>query len=402
VVNTEGSIVASSGDRFTQWHERRARRLQERGLVRAQSVRGGPPAYYVADEVLVRSDHGELARDVLTRQGHSPRDTAEDTGVTGGFRRYRARDLDVLAVARSIRERASQEGDVRSAASPNHVFMSTPLEHGGPFGPPVPAPAATLADGRRAKQIAVCVIDTGVWRDSPLPPGHYHAASSDFESDVDVDDDGVIDGDVGHANFIAGVIAQRSSHAKITIQRVLDTFGMCTEAELVSALDRLDDATALVNLSLGGFTVDDAAPVALRDALSRVLAAPDRLVVAAAGNDGQRDRPFWPAAFAATGEAWHDRVVAVAAHDGKALCDWSNAGPWVTLAAPGADVTSTFVRHPEFGSGWAQWSGTSFATPAAVAALAEAMAAGDSATAALRTVAGGAGTHSFSGYPGLP
>ncbi|MFC7483988.1 S8/S53 family peptidase [Luedemannella flava] len=389
--------MAVSGERLDRWRERRTRRLQERGLMRAQSVRGGPPAYYVADEVLVRDEHRDLAHDVLNRQGHAPRDTVADATLVRGFRRLRARDLDVTTAARTIRERAAGEGDDRPAATPNHIFLSTLFEHGGPFGPPVPAPAAELTNSPKGPRVGVTVIDTGIWRDSPLPARYYRVDDADIESDVDVDDDGVIDGDVGHANFIAGVIAQRTAKADIRVLRVLDTFGICTEAELVTALGRVDDDATLVNLSLGGFTVDDQAPLVLADALDDLLASGDRLVVAAAGNDGQRGRPFWPAAFA-TGD---DRVLAVAAHDSSDLCEWSNAGDWVTLAAPGADLTSTFVRHPEFGTGWAQWSGTSFATPYVVAALAEKLAAGASAAAARAAVLADA-SDTYAGYPGLP
>ncbi len=313
--------MTPADDRFGRWRERRARRLQYRGLLHARDSRhGGPPAYYVADEVLVRDDHRQIARDVLTAQGHRPRDTAEDSAVVGGFRRYRARDLDVLTATRSIRDRATRDGDRRPAASPNHVFMCAPFEHGGPFGPPLPVAASTsLTERQAAGRVGVAVIDTGVWRDSPLPHGYYQAAAEDFESDVDVDDDGVIDGDVGHANFIAGVIAQRTAHAGIRIVRVLDTFGLCTELELIEALGKLGSESKLINLSLGGYTVDDLPPLALQEALRGVLATGDRLVVAAAGNDGERSRPFWPAAFTAVDVPWRNRMVAVAAHDGQKL-----------------------------------------------------------------------------------
>jgi subtilisin family serine protease len=44
----------------------------------------------------------------------------------------------------------------------------------------------------------------------------------------------------------------------------------------------------------------------------------------------------------------------------------------VTLAAPGQDITSTFINDPEsFPDGWALWSGTSFATPRVAAAIGE-------------------------------
>jgi thermitase len=94
--------------------------------------------------------------------------------------------------------------------------------------------------------------------------------------------------------------------------------------------------------------------------------------------------------------------VAVAAHDGTSICGWSNSGDWVTLTAPGSDVTSTFVRHDRFPSGWALWSGTSFATPYVVASLADRLAKGDTVDAALSSLLAAAKRTTFDGYPGLP
>jgi len=212
----------------------------------------------------------------------------------------------------------------------------------------------------------------------------------------------VMDGDVGHANFIIGVISHNTGAARVRAMRLLDTFGVCTEADLVLALSRLEADIRLVNLSLGGFTLDNQPPLALAQGLSDLVQRQDCLIVAAAGNNGQRGVPFWPAAFAGTGPAWAERVVAVAAHDGKSVCDWSNSGEWVTLAAPGSDVTSTFVRHDLFPSGWALWSGTSFATPYVVASLADRLAKGDTVDAALASVLATAQKTTIDGYPGLP
>jgi thermitase len=224
----------------------------------------------------------------------------------------------------------------------------------------------------------------------------------DVEQETDVDNDGVLDGDVGHANFIAGVIIRHARQIELSVHKVLDTFGICTEEQLVKALDRLDRSVEVVNLSLGGFSLDDRPPLALQAAMARMLRVPNRVAVAAAGNNGDRTARFWPAAFAAARKPWSDRVAAVAAHDGGQICDWSNAGPWVTLAAPGQDVRSTYINHETlFPSGWAQWSGTSFATPRVVAEVAVRMAAGSSAPDALRQVVDTAPGR-FGDYPGLP
>jgi thermitase len=246
--------------------------------------------------------------------------------------------------------------------------------------------------------VRVVVMDTGVWADSPLPPERYQVGDSDYETVTDADGDQVLDSDVGHANFIAGVVLQGTSRARVRIVKVLDSFGVGTELDLARQITGLRDCDIL-NLSLGAYTVDDQPPVLLRWALGRFLGGQDRLVVAAAGNDGQAGPPFWPAAFATAAVPWKDQVISVAAHAGGALCEWSNSGPWVTVAAPGADVVSTYINHAEFSSGWASWSGTSFATPHVVAAIAEAAQPGGVLAAAKQVTAGA--SLSVDGYPGL-
>jgi len=377
-----------SDARFDNWRTRREHRLGQLSGLRSSTTPGGKRVWYTADELLVADDLVGHAQDTLAADGHDRRRVGEDQ-VTDGVRRLRVPGLDAPGTVRRVRERV---GRARAGTPPeeqnvgvNHVFLSAPVYQGGPFGPPVPAPAAALPP-RAATTLGppVVVIDTGLWTDSPIAGACEEP--SEREHETDVDGDGVLDGDVGHANFIAGVILAHTTRARVLVLRVLDTFGVCTEADLAATIDRLPAQTQLVNLSLGGFTLDDRPPVALRAALRRTLSGTDRVVIAAAGNDGNGVDPFWPAAFAGTAEPWSARVAAVAAHDGGKLCEWSNTGAWVSMLAPGQDVTSTYIHHDEFASGWATWSGTSFAAPAVTAAVAEELRVDGSPAAALARV----------------
>jgi subtilisin family serine protease len=233
-----------------------------------------------------------------------------------------------------------------------------------------------------------------MWLDSPLPASWYEATSADY------DDTLAQESDTGHANFITGVIMANTDNARVRIVRVLDANGICTEAALAAALTSLDDVD-VVNLSLGGFSDSDVPPVLLGAALASLLENQDRAVVAAAGNEGSDGRPFWPAAFTEAGVPFSQQVVSVAAHDGSQLCAWSNRGPWVDLAAPGSDIVSTYVHHREFPTGFARWSGTSFAAPFVVAAIAESHGTSGTIESAVEKVRAEAATQSFSGCPGL-
>jgi thermitase len=388
-----------SDDRIDTWRQRRASRLARLPWLRSTAA-GPAQAWYVADELLIVDDQRALAEGVLSDAGHTEVSEAE---LAPGLRRYRAAGLDVPAAVRAVHSRfrgRRPDAGAGPVAGPNHVFLGTPFYHGGPFGPPEPARAGA-GFGEGPADAAVAVIDTGMWADSPVPAGRYAAAPEDLVVETDVDGDGLLDGDVGHANFIAGVLIAHSGRTHVRVLKALDTFGVCTEADLVAALARVDDEVGVVNLSLGGFTPADEPPVGLRVALRNLLSGRDRVVVAAAGNNGNRTNPFWPAAFTSTGETWSDRVVAVAAHDGTGVCDWSNAGPWVTLVAPGEDVTSTYIHHDRFPSGWAVWSGTSFATPRVAAAVAEEIGPDGSAGAALHRVLKAASARRVGPYPGI-
>jgi subtilisin family serine protease len=112
------------------------------------------------------------------------------------------------------------------------------------------------------------------------------------------------------------------------------------------------------------------------------------VVVASAGNDGTC-RPTYPAAL--------DGVVSVGAVGPGGPAPFTNYGPWVRACAPGVDLLSAFFRdvsntgssdvEPGRFDGWAFWSGTSFAAPMVVGALAAAMrAAGCSAEEAVNRV----------------
>ncbi|MEM9174647.1 MAG: S8 family serine peptidase [Myxococcota bacterium] len=128
--------------------------------------------------------------------------------------------------------------------------------------------------------------------------------------------------------------------------------GRCTIYDLLQGLDQAWDAEAsIVNLSLSG------PPNAL---LERGVARLEQLgavVVAAAGNEGTRDRRY-PAAYPS--------VIGVGAvdRDGRVFGS-SNRGSWVELMAPGVDVLSTV---PE--SAFAFGNGTSLAAAHVTGSLA--------------------------------
>jgi|HubBroStandDraft_1064217.scaffolds.fasta_scaffold15188_3 thermitase len=383
-------MTSASDESMLRWQTARAARLA--ALPWLHTDTSGPGAVrYVRDELLVAPGHEASARAVLTELGADASQISSAPAALG-FVRLTAPGADVAAASRTLR---AQAGD--GVAGPHHVFVSSPFEMGGPFGPPTAVGRTALPAGPAPDAtIRAVVVDTGIWRDSPLPSGWYEAATGDY------DDTLAEHADTGHANFITGVLMTHTDNARVRIVRVLDANGICTEAALADALVALaDDDVDLVNLSLGGFSHGDSPPALLSAALARVLENRDRAVVAAAGNEGSAGHPYWPAAFAGTTLPFARKVVAVAAHNGSQVCTWSNTGPWVTLTAPGSDIVSTYVTHASFPSGFARWSGTSFAAPFVVAAIAASRAGVETIAEAVAAVREQAAARSFSGYPGI-
>lgn len=277
----------------------------------------------------------------------------------------------------------------------------------------------------------------GLWSEPSRDPEHTGVVFDDVN--------GLLDALCGHGTFVAGVVRQRCPEAVILAVPVMASDGAALEDDVVRALSRLLDrhraakakpgsithgVLDVVNLSLGYYheTPEEADDTALA-ALLREFAAEGVVVVCCAGNDSTRAQ-FFPAAFARPGV---DGLVGVGATnpDDRSVALFSNVGTWVTAHAPGAGVVSTVpdtlsgsmgrsvlvegtdrgpragVDFDDFRSGFAVWSGTSFASPWIAGEIAaeivrvgtSSTSGGDRALEAAATVVLRAETERFGGAP---
>jgi Subtilase family len=192
--------------------------------------------------------------------------------------------------------------------------------------------------------------------------------------------DDYLDPAAGHGTFIAGIIEQLAPGCTIDVRKVIGPLGEASETVVASEIHAVvDDALPtplILSLSFGGQALDP--PGYLREAVARAVAA-GIPIIASAGNDGVCT-PQYPAAFPG--------VIAVAALGPDGPPPWTNYGDWVDACAPGTDLVSTFFDRfngafptvnsydPDRFSGWAEWSGTSFAVPVVVAAVARELVCG--------------------------
>ncbi|MET0662715.1 MAG: S8/S53 family peptidase [Ilumatobacteraceae bacterium] len=229
----------------------------------------------------------------------------------------------------------------------------------------------------------IAILDTGIPADGTKLQSdvEFVGIGSAFRDRADMNVDAYLDIAAGHTTFIRTIIQRASPAADVMVEGVIHNDGDGDEFDIANALQRVDEAVTdksrlIVNLSFSGYYDGDVEPPLIAFWI-RELVGQGAVVVAAAGNDGACRRKF-PGAM--------PEVLAVGSLGPCGPSRFSNHGPWVDASAPGEDLVSEFFDHfdgafealvaravPDIDDfkGWAMWSGTSFATPTVVGALAE-------------------------------
>ncbi len=213
----------------------------------------------------------------------------------------------------------------------------------------------------------IAILDTGVDASHPAFGGRVQpggasfipgAGTADSPNGLDDDGDGLVDEQVGHGTFVAGIAHLVAPEAWILPVTVLDSDGIGDLWTIGKGIAfAMDSGADVINLSLGS-TYSSAL---LEDI---VLEADARgvVVVAAMGNMARENPEEYPACLT-------DAFAVCATDPLDGLAAFSNWGPKADLCAPGttlvsagAVVTSQAVVGPVPGGRWAAWQGTSFAT----------------------------------------
>jgi subtilisin family serine protease len=230
-----------------------------------------------------------------------------------------------------------------------------------PASSPTPAPVGGDCDGRGVK---VLVVDVG-WTETDA----YWLEGVTGEDEHPYSSGDNIRPYAGHGVFIAGVLRCVAPRTEIVVKAYLNRAGAAFGSDLVVKLDEgLAENPDLISLSAGTRTGDGSTSLAFDVFLERLSRLKGVLLVAAAGNDGDRQY-FFPAASPET------LSVGALAEDLSHRATFSNYGGWVDVYAPGANLVNAYlhgtftcteppyVGHVRHFDGMARWSGTSFATP---------------------------------------
>ena len=199
--------------------------------------------------------------------------------------------------------------------------------------------------------VIVAVVDSGSGPHPDLAENLLSGRS--FFGAVESQDGADIDAS-GHGSHVAGIIASVANNgiggsgvapnAKILPIKVLDQAGQGDARDVAAGVRyAADNGAKVINLSLGGATESSSLTQAITYANDK-----GALVVAAAGNGGEADKPKWPASL--------DLTLAVTAVDqANNATSFDQRGDYIDIAAPGFSVVSTAKGD------YASLSGTSMA-----------------------------------------
>ena len=352
----------------------------------------------------------------------------------------------VLSVVHGLRHDVLTATTDKTKATPNHVMIPAPNSDWCPYGGPSPSPPPSSIHPLGPEGVDITVIDAGyMWKppspgpawgsnkkttDNPLhqlttaidlheadwlhvnPAGTVGRWTKGKHNIPDANGDKKLDALAGHANFVAGVIAQHCERPVIHIWNHNSAFAdlqsdwdnFSTEAAICRSLVMSQQApnkpTPVIQIGHATAVYENVPSALWQIAFQRIgfdrNLEEELVLTCPAGNEGLLPAPIptiprIPAAFggptnptgapALIGLPSFPWVKGVASHNGTHPSNFSNHGPWVTCSTNGEFVVSTFLyvnmkteEAPVVPHGanpgtdfrphsWAMWNGTSFAAP---------------------------------------
>ena len=231
----------------------------------------------------------------------------------------------------------SVEPDVKRYLAAKPVPLADPyVEQVMPFGVERVQAPQVWDEGYEGEGVTVCIIDTGLDIEHEEFDTYFALDGYSQDPGSEWHQDGY-----GHGTHVAGTVSAPDNEVGVIgvspgkvglyIVKIFGEDGLWTYASdlVAAAFNCADNGADIINMSLSG----SSGPNAERKAFDALYYEDGILSVAAASNDGTRQRVF-PASY--------DSVISVAATDiYNMIADFSNQHRWVEVAAPGVGVLST-------------------------------------------------------------
>jgi subtilisin len=342
----------------------------------AAGVSGGVLAWM--DEYIVGAKRGDGidAAASISDTEHARIDLTDHTGLTLVCGQYSEDRGDVLRERDDI-EFVQRDRRLTYVSTPNTETTTVDAEV-LPWGVDRVDADVAQGEGASGEGVDVGVIDGGIDPTHPDLEGNLADPDADGAhkswvecSEGDCEYAWADEG--GHGTHVAGTIAADGNDRVVGVApgatlhalKVCGSGGRCRTSAIVEAIRyAADQRWDVINLSLGS---PQRSP-ALKQA-GKYAAEAGVLPVAAAGNRGSPNSVGYPAAY--------DEYLAVSATNvDDDVAEFSSTGPEVDVAAPGAEVCSSFV------DGYRSLDGTSMASPHVAGAAAQVVADGDGGDAA--------------------
>ena len=214
------------------------------------------------------------------------------------------------------------------------------------------------------QQVTVAIIDTGC--DMTLFNKYYGGKITEFYNVLEQSTTVMVDED-GHGTHVAGTIAEGTSdNVKILPIKVSRT-GRMYYSDIIAAINYIvyNNKAQVINMSFGGYGYNEALNQAIESAKEKNI-----ISVAAAGNDNTAKKHY-PSAL--------ENTISIASVDSNLnKSTFSNYGAEITFVAPGTNIRSIMGKDASISKRNGNnddddheiISGTSMATPHAVAAVA--------------------------------
>jgi len=276
----------------------------------------------------------------------------EAVQAEGGQVHYQFDRIDAMAVsvtpyaadrlARDPRVMSVEPDFKRYPAADPAPLADPSVEQVMPYGIERVQAPLVWAEGYYGEGVTVCIIDTGLYVAHEDIDENTVIGGRSQDPDSEWDEDGYghgthVAGTINAANNGVGVIGVSPGKVGLYMVKIFGEDGLWTYASdlLAAAFSCAEQDAKIISMSLSG----SSGPNAERKAFDALYYEDGILSVAAASNDGTRQRVF-PASY--------DSVISVAATDSDNLvADFSNQNRWVELAAPGVGVLSTVPLIPD-------------------------------------------------------